>query len=212
MRRAMFEITGGGGHHRLKLAGLLLIPLLLSVLTLACQEKEEAETPVGASPTAQVAETGETPKASPTAKPTKTPKATATPKVTATPTEEPRAGTAQQVGDARVTYNSWREDPGGQFLKPAEGSKWIVVDLTVENTGDDEYAMSTILQMQMRDAEGRTYDIAIGPDLRGSLDVVIPVADKVTGEVAFEVPAAASGLKFIFKQSFGTKQAMWSLE
>jgi hypothetical protein len=42
--------------------------------------------------------------------------------------------------------------------------------------------------------------------------VVIPVDDKVTGEVAFEVPATAAGLKFIFKQSFGSKQAMWKLE
>jgi hypothetical protein len=55
------------------------------------------------------------------------------------------------VGDAQITFNTWREDPGGEFLKPAQGSKWVVVDLTVENTGDDEYAMSTLLQMQMRD-------------------------------------------------------------
>jgi len=144
--------------------------------------------------------------------PTRTAEPSPTPRVAPTPTEEARADLTHQVGDARVTPNGWREDPGGQFFKPAGGYKWIVVDLTVENTGDDEYAMSTLLQMQMRDGEGRTYGIAIGPKLQGSLDVVIPVADKVRGEVAFEVPATATGLKFIFKQSFGTKQAMWNLD
>ena len=126
--------------------------------------------------------------------------------------EGARADLTHQVGDARVTPNGWREDPGAQFFKPAEGYKWIVVDLSVENTGDTEYSMSTLLQTQMRDGEGRTYGIAMGPKLQGSLDVVIPVADKVRGEVAFEVPATATGLKFIFKQSFGTKEAIWSLD
>jgi len=94
-------------------------------------------------------------------------------------------------------------------LKPKEGFKWIVVDLTVENTGDDEYSMSTLLQMEAKDEQDRTYSIAFGPELQGKLDVVIPVGERARGEVAFEVPAETARLRFIFKQALGTGQAIW---
>jgi hypothetical protein len=173
-------------------------------------------------------ETAPTPEPTRTAEPSPTLNVTSTPTAVAAPTTAPTwtplpstpaaaakptsVDSAQQVGDARVTCNGYRKDSGGQYFGPAEGYKWVVVDLTVENTGDDEYAMSTLLQMQMRDADGRTYNVAFGPDLRGTLDVIIPVADKVRGEVGFEVPTNAVGLKFIFKQAFGSEQATCRLQ
>jgi hypothetical protein len=52
----MMMATRGGRHCGLTLAALLLAPVLVSVLALACQEEEETGTPSGATPTSQVAE------------------------------------------------------------------------------------------------------------------------------------------------------------
>jgi len=122
-----------------------------------------------------------------------------------------RLGDTAKVGDAEVTANSFRMDAGGEFLKPDPGNVWIIVDVTVVNTGDDAYSLSSLLQTGARGADGREYDIAFGPDLMGSLDGSIPAGDMLRGEAGFEVPETASGLQFVFKQALGAQQARWNL-
>lgn len=120
-------------------------------------------------------------------------------------------GDTAKVGDAEVTVHGFRFDSGGEFLAPDPGNIWIVVDATVVNTGDDEYNLSSILNTAVRDADGRLYDIAIGPELQGQLDGTIPPGDKLRGEMAYEVPEGALGLQFVFMQVFGSQQARWNL-
>lgn len=120
-------------------------------------------------------------------------------------------GDTAKVGDAQVTANSFRLDAGGEFLKPDPGNIWIIVDVTVVNAGDDAYNLSSLLQTAVRDADGREYDVAFGPDLRGGLDGSITAGDMLRGEVGFEVPDPGTGLQFVFKQAFGAQQARWNL-
>jgi hypothetical protein len=63
----------------------------------------------------------------------------------------------------------------------------------------------------MRDAEGRNYKITVGPGTNGSFDGTMPAGGTIRGEVVFEVPQVATGLMFIFGQSFGTDQAFWAV-
>ena len=121
-------------------------------------------------------------------------------------------GQTANVGDAEVTAHSFRLDTGGEFLAPDPGNVWIVIDATVVNTGGDEYNLSSLLQMAIRDPEAREHDIAFGPDLSGHLDGTILAGDRLRGEVAFEVPAGMTGLQFVFKQVLGSGQARWNLE
>ena len=150
--------------------------------------------------------------------PMPTPEATPTP--TPEPTEAPEQddlnlalGQTANVGDAEVTAHSFRLDSGGEFFAPDAGNVWIVVDATIVNTGDNEYNFSSLLQLAVRDTEGREYDVTFGPDIASQLDGTILAGDNLRGETAFEVPEAAlPGLKFVFKQVFGSGQARWNLE
>jgi len=63
-----------------------------------------------------------------------------------------------------------REDTGNQFLRPPQGKRWIVVDATIENLSDKPTAISSLLMFKMADADGRRYNITLGPELRGQLD------------------------------------------
>lgn len=121
-------------------------------------------------------------------------------------------GDTAKIGDAEVTVHGFRLGEGDEFFGPDEGNVWVVVDVTVVNTGDDGYALSSLLQTAARDQESREYGIAFGPDLQGSLDGQIPPGDKLRGEVAFEVPTGQAGLQFVFKQALGSAQARWNLE
>jgi hypothetical protein len=121
-------------------------------------------------------------------------------------------GDSAKVGDARVTANSYRLDAGGEYLKPDSGNMWVIVDVTVVNTGDDEYNISSLLQTAVRDADGYEYDVAFGPDTKGNLDGSIPAGGTLRGEVGFEVPNPSYGLQFVFKQAFGSQQARWNLK
>ena len=176
-----------------RLLGLLII-VALGALSVAASCEEEAEVVTRATPQAADSE-GEG-------------------------TEEPGApdvlnlsiGDTAKVGDAEVTVHGFRLDKGDEFFGPDEGNTWLVVDVTVVNTGGDSYALSSVLQTAARDQEGREHGIAFGPDLHGGLDGQIPPGDKLRGEVAFEVPASQAGLQFVFKQAIGSAQARWNLE
>lgn len=121
-------------------------------------------------------------------------------------------GDTAKVGDAEVTVHGFRTSTGSDISSPDAGNMWIIVDATVRNTGDDSYALSSLLQVSARDSEGREYSITVAPDLAGRLDGAIPPGDMLRGEEAFEVPEGATGLQFVFSQEFGTQQARWNLE
>jgi len=183
----------------------VIILLGLGALLTACSEDEAT---VVSTPTS-VTEDGAT------AQPTEVTD-TGAPEVTSTEAPEPDAlnlevGATADIADARVTLHTWRVDPGQEFFKPAADKQWIVVDVTVENTGDDEYNISSLLQTAIRDSEDREHsDLALA-DTSGSLDGTIPTGQSLRGERAFEIPAASTGLQFVFKQAFGNEQARWNL-
>ena len=171
-----------------------------------CSSDDGSEGDTGQTPAAAVTEAADDGATEPTEAPPE-------------PTEAPERddlnltlGETAKVGDAEVTAHSFRLDSGGEFFAPDPGNVWIVVDATIVNTGDDEYNFSSLLQLVLRDTEGREYDVTFGPDIISQLDGTILAADNLRGEVAFEVPEIAiPGLQFVFKQVFGSGQARWNL-
>jgi len=120
-------------------------------------------------------------------------------------------GTIQTVGDAAVTVHGVRESQGEGSLTPTAGNKWLFVDVSAQNTGNDPYTLSSVLQCRLRDSEGRDYFAVIGPPIPAPFDGMMPVDGVIEGEVPFEVPSTAGGLVFIFGQVFGTSRASWTL-
>jgi hypothetical protein len=121
-------------------------------------------------------------------------------------------GTAQKVGAAEITVRGSRESDGTGLLPPSIGDKWLIVDVSAKNTGDDTYMLSSSLECKLRDDRGRGYFVAVEAPITESFDGMMQPGGVLSGEVAFEVPQDATGLVFIFQPVFGFDQAAWSLE
>jgi hypothetical protein len=101
----------------------------------------------------------------------------------------------------QFTVNGMREHEGKGVIKPNQGNKWIVVDTTTVNKGQKPKTLS-VTSFELIDSENHPYQVAL---LAGALDDVksptgqIAPGDKRRGEVTFEVPEKAKGLKLLFK-------------
>ena len=140
-------------------------------------------------------------------------RATPSPQQQPKPLQKFKVGDVIEIGQLRFTVHGVREDKGNQFLHPPQGKRWIVVDATIENLSDKPTTISSLLMFKLADADGRRYDITLGPELRGHLDGELAPGSKMRGEVAFEVPKDAKGLELIFQPNiFGFGQAIVVLE
>lgn len=95
--------------------------------------------------------------------------------------------------------NGTREHSGKRVLKPNKGNKWVLVDLTIVNQGQKSRILP-VVAFKVVDNANKEYEVAL---LAGALDDVKsptgeikPGAEK-RGEVAFEVPKKAQGLKLL---------------
>jgi len=126
-----------------------------------------------------------------------------------------------KVGEP-VTLGDWGilvhavKDPQpatSEFNKPKPGNRWVGVDVQVWNNSKKATTVSSFMCFEIQDSESRSYDEAIfadsessGPD--GEVD---PGASR-RGDIVFEVPTAATGLKLRFKcDLFSTGSAVVDL-
>lgn len=110
-------------------------------------------------------------------------------------------GEAVQVGTLSITVNEVKPVEGNQFAKPAEGNQFLMADITLENTGSTAESISTLLQMWLKDPTGQRYKVdllAMTASGGTSPDGELAAGEKLKGQVAFEVPADATGLLFVF--------------
>lgn len=112
-----------------------------------------------------------------------------------------KVGDVIAMGTSTLTINEILFPAGDQFIKPNEGNKFIVVDLTIENKGTTAITVSTLLQMWLKDDAGRKYDVdlmATSASGGSTPDGEISPGEKVRGQVGFQVPENATGLVFVF--------------
>lgn len=110
-------------------------------------------------------------------------------------------GEAVQVGTLSITVNEVKLVEGNQFAKPAEGHQFLMVDVTLENTGSAPETISTLLQMWLKDSTGQRHKVdllAMSAAGGTSPDGELAAGEKLKGQVAFEVPAEATGLLLVF--------------
>lgn len=103
--------------------------------------------------------------------------------------------------DVQVTVHGTRQHQGKGVIKPNQGQKWIVVDTTIANQGKQPRSVS-VVSFKLLDSANNSYEVAL---LAAALDDVesptgqIAPGEKRRGEVAFEVPDNAKGLKLVFQ-------------
>lgn len=107
-------------------------------------------------------------------------------------------GETLEYGQTRFTPNEVRTSMGGEFISPDDGNEIVIVDITVENTGDEELTVSTLLQMELKDAEGWTYGTSISAlsalDQGFAQGNPIAPGSERRGEIAFEAEQGLSPL------------------
>ena len=110
-------------------------------------------------------------------------------------------GDTLEYETTRFTVNGVRTSMGGDFSSPDAGNEFLIADITVENRGDEELQVSTLLQMEVKDSEGRTDSTSI--TAMSTLDrgfsqgqPIAPGSDR-RGEVAFEVERGLSPLYLV---------------
>lgn len=110
------------------------------------------------------------------------------------------------------TVNGIREHKGKKVLQPSSGNKWILVKTTIANKGQKPETFS-VVSFELIDNKNKQYDVAL---LAAALDEVqsptgqIVPGERHSGEVPFEVPKSAKGLKLLFKANSSDCEALAS--
>ena len=196
---------------------IIAISLLILLAAVACgSEAPElvatAEPTVGSTPSA----TGAPAIPTPTVTVAATPSPTDTPEPTATPqTQTFNVGDTVQLGNLHVTVNGTRGSRGDDFWAPDEGNYFVYVDVTFRNDGDESELVSTLLQMELRDAEGFSYSVDLGAASisdKTSPDGEIASGGTLRGEVGYQIPMDATRLTWRFSGDiFRLGQAIFAL-
>ena len=110
-------------------------------------------------------------------------------------TETFAIGDSVKGGDLVFTVNSTRTDQGSEFIKPAEGKIYYIVDVTVENVGDEAEQLSSLMMFKLFDSEGYNYSVTFGPETKGDVGGELSPGRKIRGELVFEIPEEATSLE-----------------
>ncbi len=142
---------------------------------------------------------------------TETPSETET-EVTNTP-EIFNIGDSVETSESIFTVNAVRTDSGSRYMKPDEGNIYYIVDVTIENKIDESISISSMMMFSLFDSEGYSYDEALGVETKGRVGGEISPGRKLRGEIAYEIPANATGLELQIDPSlFGNGQAIYKLD
>ncbi len=105
------------------------------------------------------------------------------------------------MGATNITVNEVTYPTGDQYNKPNAGFKFLVVDITIENTSAAAINVSTLLQMSVKDASGQKFGVDFSASMASggsSPDGEIAPSEKLRGQVGFQVPENGTGLVFVF--------------
>ena len=128
-------------------------------------------------------------------------------------TKKYKVGDVVKLGDLTVIVKEVKDLPAKEFVEPEEGKKFIGIDITFENVSDKPEAISSLLQFQVKDADGYAYDQDFMYDTGKRLpEGELAPGAKASGVLPYEVPVDAKGLEFVFDGDiFGTGQVIIGL-
>jgi len=103
-----------------------------------------------------------------------------------------------------------------EFDQPADGKRWVGVQLRLVNTGTAVYEDSPSNGLQVADDQGQRFpatfgEIAAGPAMTSALK--LPPGEKALGWVIFEVPKSVkiATVQFALDSGFGPQTGQWAL-
>ncbi len=111
-------------------------------------------------------------------------------------------GEAVTVNNLVITVNGTEAIEADGFIAPDEGYVFLGVDVTIQNTGEQDDTISDILSMYLTDITGHHYEIdisaAAATDETRAFKRDVAAGGETSGLVSFQVPEDAAGLNFTF--------------
>ncbi|WP_436759318.1 DUF4352 domain-containing protein [Streptosporangium sp. V21-05] len=104
--------------------------------------------------------------------------------------------------------------PNNPYVKPKAGSRYIAIELTLKNIGQDVYTDSPGIGGALIDAEGQQHRPTFAEVTEGIVfggAVTVNRGDARKGLIVFEMPAAAKAVKLQFGVMFGQQKGEWVL-
>lgn len=119
-----------------------------------------------------------------------------------------KIGEAVNFDGLKITLNSARIEKGGELDTPSE-EQFVVVNLTAENTTDKEQVVSSIMNVELKDAEAYAYTTTILTEgIKGQFDGSIQAGGTLRGEIPFDVPKSDK-YELHFSNPFTSGKAIW---
>ncbi|MER6515080.1 DUF4352 domain-containing protein [Nonomuraea sp. NPDC001636] len=118
-----------------------------------------------------------------------------------------------------VTLKKWA-DPAksaDDFMKPAQGKRWVAAQFELRNTGTAVYDDSPSNGVQVADVDGQRFmstfgEITEGPSMASGLK--LPKGEKALGWIVLEVPKASkiASVQFTMNSGFSNQTGQWSVK
>jgi hypothetical protein len=109
--------------------------------------------------------------------------------------ESSESSAQYEVGDTisgdgfKITLNSAENVSSDSYGDSADNDFFLVLDVTIENTGNDEANVSSFISISLRGSDSYDYDQSYFVDTKGSLDGSIRAGGTLRGQVAYDVPS-----------------------
>lgn len=91
-----------------------------------------------------------------------------------------------------------RTDMGAEYFEPDEGNEYFYIMVQIINNSDESEDISSYMQFELKDDNGIEKEMAIFAETVGSLDGTVLSGDKMTGEIAYELPIDLEGPLFLY--------------
>ena len=160
---------------------LLFVVILLALLIAGCQLKKEPVKIGGLAPESQ----GESENHS---------------QETKDPIYE--VGDIININNTILVVLGWDQPPGGDFNPPAEGKKYLVVDVMLANQRKSSFSISPVFQMTLKDSTGQKYNVNGKANIASGSNTPngeINPGEVLRGKVGFHVPEDMVNFVFVYE-------------
>lgn len=124
--------------------------------------------------------------------------------------KELKVGETVVFDGVEVTLNELRIEAGGEYDTPNE-DKFVVANITVDNTTNAEINISSIINFDLKDDEGYSYSSTFMMDgVKAQLDGAVEAGGKLRGEIPFDVPEAEF-YELHYSDLFKSGKAIWKV-
>lgn len=122
----------------------------------------------------------------------------------ATTPERFEVGDVVSLRDIEVTFVSCEESTGSQFMKPEDGNVFLVCEFFIDNKSNKDIAVSSLMSFEAY-VDNFTTNMSLTGTVaaeKTQLDGTIAAGKKMTGAIAYEVPAGWEELEIRFTPDF----------